>query len=269
MSISIYWIDAGAGSTQLHSVSSTKIASFSGFGMAPVEHHSQGIPSQHRRLHRGLKFKPRTVQLAVWDHQVNAANQDTRHQTLLTALNPDRGAGYLKVVLHDGTERRLKCRVLEGPDFRSEDRPVWGKHQFYIVRFLALDPFWFNPTQQSESDNFDGVTPVDIAVTNNGQMGAYPTIIFATASENPKVELVSTGEYIEFDSYTVPGGENLTVDLWAGTVKLDAGTDKISELKKASTLFDIPRGAQTLRLTAAAGTTSLCTITWYDRFLGV
>ncbi len=270
MAISFVWIDPDSNALPLGNSSMSRVKAFSGLGMAPLAHFLQAIPSQHRSLHRGLRFLPRVLQLGIWDHQASAIAQDARRAALLAALNPDRGEGILKIVLSDGsTTRYLKCYVTEGPDFASEDRPVWGAHQFYIVRFVARDPFLYDPTQNSESDNFNGATPVDIAIINSGHMGAYPTIVFAAAAENPKIELVSTGEYIELDSYTVPGGENLTVDLWAGTAKLDDGTDKMGELKKEATMFYIPRGAQTLRLTAAAGTTSLCTITFYSRFLGI
>ncbi len=262
-----YWIDPDSIEIQLGNTAQTMVADYSGLGYAPLEHFLQGVPSQHRQLCRGLKFRPRTIQLAVWDFRTSISAQDTRHTTLLAALNADRGEGILKIVLNDGTERRIKCFISQGPDFDSEGRRDW--FQAYLLRFLARDPFLYDPSQKSESNNFNGATPVDIAVTNSGHIGAYPVITIATAAENPKIELVSTGEDIEFESYTVPGGENLTVDCWAGTVQLDAGTDKIGELAKASTLFYIPRGAQTLRLTAAAGTTSLCTITWYDRFLGI
>ncbi len=262
-----YFIDIDSVETQLGNTAQTMISEYSGFGYAPLEHFLQGIPSQYRQLHRGMKFRPRTMQLAIWDFRTSIAAQDTRHTALLAALNADKGEGILKVVLEDGTERRIKCFISQGPDFDSQGRRDW--FQAYLLRFLARDPFFYDPTQKSESDNYNGTANVDIAVTNNGHIGAYPVITIATAAENPKVQLVSTGEYIEFDSYTVPGAENLTIDCWEGTVELDAGTNKIGELTKASTLFYIPRGAQILRLTAAPGTTSLVTVTWYSRFLGI
>ena len=269
MAITITWVDPDGGEITLGQVTTSYVKSFSGLGMAPLTHFLQGIPSQHRQLHRGLKFRPRVVQLAITDVAASTIAQDTRHTTLLAALNPDRGEGTLKVVLNDGTDRRLDCYVQEGPDFASADRPGWVQYQMYAVRFVARDPFLYDPSQKSESDSFNGATPVDIAVTNGGHIGAYPTISIAVGAENPKVELVSTGEYIEFESYTVPAGGPLNIDCWAGTVELADGTDKISELKKESTLFHIPRGAQTLKLTAAAGANQLVTVTWYDRFLGL
>ena len=263
-----YFVDSDDVSFQIAFTSSRVLLGHAGMGMADVEHFAQGIPGQHRSLHLGHKFRPRYLTFHFRDIASDRDTMWSHHQDWLGAFNPDKGEGYIRAILSDATERRLDCRFVDGLNFDSDDR-TGPFLQGDIVQVQAMDPFWYDPSQNSESDNFNGATPVDIAVTNSGHIGAYPTIVFATGTENPKVELTSTGEYIEFPSYTVPGGENLNIDLWAGTVKLDDGTSKISELKKESTMFFLPRGSDTLRLTAAAGTTSLCTITFYSRFLGL
>ena len=270
MAWDFYWIDPDSAMTQLGQVSTTKVLNFSGLGMAPLEHFLEGVPSQHRQLHRGLKFRPRIVQLEIVDRQSSAANQDTRQTTLLAALNPDRGEGILKMVLSDGsTTRYLGCRVQDGPDFLSTNRPRAAGDQIYIVRFVARDPFLYDPEQQSASDNFNGAVAVDIACDNSsGHMGTSPVIEIAGEVQNPKIELVSTGEYIWFDAYTVPAAETLTVDCEAGTAKLSDGTSKIAELKKQSTMFYLPRGDQVLRLTCTSGVSQV-TVSWYSRFLGL
>jgi hypothetical protein len=268
MTISFYWLDPDGGSTQLGQVSASKVKEFSGLGMAPVEHFLQSLPSQHRQLHRGLKFRPRVVQLGIWDHQASAAAQDTRHQTLLTALNSDRGEGTLKAVLSDGsTTRYLDCYVQEGPDFSSGDRPLWAGHQFYVVRFVAPDPFLYDPSQQSANGNFNGATPVNIAVTNSGHIGTYPTLIITGAVNTPKVMLVSTGEYIEF-AYNLTAGHHIDIDCQEGTIKLDDSVMAPLTLTKPSTLFAISRGSQILRLTATSGTGAF-SCAFYNRYLGI
>jgi len=269
MSITFTWIDPDAGEVQLGQVSTSRVREFSGLGMAPLQHFLEPIPSQHRQAHRGLKFRPRVVQLALRDIQASATAQDTRHQTLLAALNPDRGEGTLKMVLSDGsTTRYLKCYVQEGPNFDSADRPVWGAAQLYTVRFVARDPMLRTASQETDSGNFNGATPVDIAISNDGHMPTFPVIEITGEVEAPKVELLSTGEYIEFDGYTVPSGNTLSVDHQAGTAELADGTSKLSELKKESTLFYLPRGNDTVRLTCTSGTSQV-TVKFYERFLGI
>ena len=261
-----YFIDADGVETQLGNTAQTMISEYSGLGYASLDHFLQGVPSQHTQLHRGLKFRPRKIQLAIWDFRTSISAQDTRHTALLAALNADKGEGILKVILEDGTERRIKCFISQGPDFDSQGRRDW--FQAYLLRFLARDPFLYDPAQKSESDNYNGTANVDIAVTNGGHIGVYPVITIAGAVEDAKIELISTGEYIEFN-LTLTGGHHLDIDFAAGTVTYDDTTNYIQYLTKASTLFDIPRGAQTLRLTAVAGSAGLCTVTWYDRYLGI
>jgi len=262
-----YWIDPGGNVTQLGQTSSTKVKEWSGLGMAPLEHFVQGLPWEHRRYHRGLKFKPRVVQLAVWDFRATASEQDARQTALLAALNPDRGEGTLKIVLDDGTIRYLDCYVQEGPDFASSDRPRWGGSQFYTVRFVALDPFLYDPDQKSASASFNGSTAVTFTCANGGHIDTYPIITLSGPVTNPKVTLVATGEYIEL-SYDLASGDTITIDCEAGTIYLNGSTDLIDKLTKPSTFFSLPRGSQILKLTASAGTGS-ATVAWYDKFLGL
>jgi len=268
MAITFTWIDPDAGEIVLGKSSVSRVKMFSGLGMAPLQHFLQEVPSQHAQFHRGLKFRPRIVQLGIWDQQASAIAQDARHQTLLTALNADRGEGTLKIVMSDGsTTYYLDCYIQEGPDFASEDRPQWGQQQLYVVRFVARNPFLYNITPVTDNDNFDGANPVDLALTNAGQMGAYPTIIIAGAAEDAKLELISTGEVIEFD-YNLTGGNHIDINCQTGVINYnDAAMDPLT-LTKASVLFKIPTGAQTVRLTATAGT-GLCTVSFLNRYLGI
>jgi len=254
MSWDFYWITPDAEEVRLGQINSSKVVQFSGLGYAPVEHFLQKIPSQNRSLHLGLRFVPRVVQLSLWSHLASASAQDAFHTTLLAALNPDRGSGVLKVVLSDGsTTRYLDCYIQEGPNFDSGDRPLWGAHQFYVVRFVALKPFLRGISPQSGSSNFNGATPVDVAVNNAGHMGTYPVLTITGAANTPRVTLVSTGEYVEL-SYNLLAGHHFDVNCEEGTINYDDVAADPIPLTKASTLFYVPRGSQTLRLTATSGT---------------
>ena len=261
-----YWIDPDDNQIQLGNTAQTFVSEYSGLGYAPLEHFLQSVPSQHRQLHKGLKFRPRVIQLAIWDFRTSNAEQDTRHQTLLAALNADRGEGILKIVLDGGTERRIGCYISQGPDFDSEGRRDW--FQAYLLRFLARDPFLYDPSQQSENSNFNGATSVNITVDNDGHIGTFPTMTITGAVTNPKVLLVSSGEYIEFN-YDLGAGHHIDIDCEEGVINYDDLPMEPLLLTKASTLFSIPRGAgQTVRLTATAGTGAF-SISWYNRFLGI
>lgn len=262
-----YYIDSDDVETQLGQTSETRVASYSGLGYAPLEHFLQGVPSQHRQLHRGLKFRPRVIQFGMWDFRTSTPLQDTRHTTLLAALTADKGEGTLKIILDDGTDRRIKCYVFQGPDFDSEGRRDW--FQSYILRFLCRDPFFFDPTQNSEPKSFTGAVAADIAIENTGHIGAWPYITLNGPLTDPKVQLVTTNEHVELD-YAIGGGDHVDIDCEAGTVLENDTTDLIAlgKLTKTSVLFDLPRGSHTIRLTCASGTTAM-TFKWSSRFLGI
>jgi len=260
-----YWIDPANNELQLGNTPQSFVSSYSGMGYAPLEHFLQGIPSQHRQFYRGMKFRPRTIQLAIWDFRTSNTEQDNRHQTLLEYLNAEKGEGTLKVILDGGTERRIGCYVSQGPDFDSEGRRDW--FQSYIVRFLARDPFFYNPSQQSASDNFNGATPVDVSVDNAGHVDTFPVITITGAVNKPKALLVTTGEYIEFN-YNLTAGHHIDIDCAEGTINYDDVEMSPLTLTKQSTLFSIPTGLQTIRLTATAGAGAF-SVSWYSRFLGI
>ena len=261
-----YFIDGGGTQFTIAFSSSRVLLGLSGAGMADVEHFTQRIPSQHRSLHLGYKFRPRYLTFRIRDIASTRDTMWSHHQDWLGAFNPDKGEGYVKVILSDATERRLDCRYNDGLKFDSDDR----KGPFLqgdIVQVMAVDPFWYNPTPVTATGNFNGATPVDVAVTNGGHIGTYPVLTITGAVNTPRVTLVSTGEYVEL-SYDLTATHHFDADCEEGTILYDDTTNEIDELTKASTLFYIPRGSQTLRLTATSGAGAF-SVTWYTRFLGI
>lgn len=262
-----YFVDSDAVSYQIAFTSSRVLLGLSGAGMADVEHFLQGVPSQQRYLHLGHKFKPRYLTFVIRDIASDRNTMWSHHQDWLSAFNPDKGQGYVRVILSDGTtERRLDCRYNDGLKFSSDDR-IGPFLQGDIVQMVAENPFWYNPTQQSASGNFNGATPVDIAVNNAGHIGTYPVLTITGAVNTPRVTLVSTGEYVEL-SYNLTATHHFDVDCEEGTVLYDDATNEIDELTKESTLFYIPRGNQTLGLSATSGAGAF-SCSFFNRFLGL
>ena len=97
-----YWIDADGNSTQLGQLSTTKVKSYSGLGFASLDYWLQPLAFEHQQAWLGFQYRPRLVQLGIWDVQASATAAETRRQTLYTALNADLGEGILKIVLDNG-----------------------------------------------------------------------------------------------------------------------------------------------------------------------
>jgi len=270
MGLSFYWIDAGDNEEQLGDTANRVVSRHSGLGMAPIERFLQAIPFEHQQKHLGMRFRPRIVQLLINDKRSTVAAQQTVADTLLARLNPDVGEGKLKIILGDGTERCLDCMVVAGPELSQENRLGTGALRSYLVRFEAENPFLYDPTQKTESDNFDGVTPVDISCSNAGNMGAFPVITIAGPVTNPLIALTGTGEFIDLD-YEIGEGSTVTIDCAPDkkTCKLQDGTNLAGYVSKTSAYFDLERGTNTVQISADAGGSGLCTVKWYSQFTGI
>lgn len=265
-----FWIDSDDNEEQLGDTANRVVSRYSGLGMAPIERFLQAIPFEHQQKHLGMRFRSRIVQLLINDRRTTAAAQQAVADTLQDRLNPDKGEGKLKILLDDGTERRLDCMVIAGPELSQENRLGTGALRSYLVRFEVENPFLYEPTQKTESDNFDGATPADIPCSNAGNMGAFPVITIAGPVTHPLIALVETGEFIDLD-YTIGEGSTVTIDCAPDkkTSKLQDGTNLAGYVSKTSAYFDLERGTNTVQISADAGSSGLCTVKWYSQFTGL
>lgn len=270
MGLSFYWIDIDDNEEQLGDTANRVVSRYSGLGAAPLERFLQAIPFEHQQIHLGMRFRPRIVQLLINDKRSTVAAQQAVADTLLARLNPDKGEGKLKIILDDGTERQLDCMVIAGPDLSQENRLGTGALRSYLVRFQAANPFLYDPSQKTESDNFNGVTPVDISCNNAGNMGAFPVITIAGPVTHPLITLSETGEFIDLD-YTIAEGDTVTIrcDPELKSCKLGDDTNLAGYVSKTSAYFDLERGSNTVQISASAGNTGLCTVKWYNRWTGI
>lgn len=265
MSEEYYFIDGDGNTFQVSPTNERELLFSSGLGMPKPAHFTQGIPNRHDRRYLGYRYQPRVINLLVLDMAADRDEMWEHHQEWLDAFNLGKGVGQLKVILSDGSERRLWCYFNDALDLDAADRPQrsWQK---VVLQVIAFDPLWFDPVQESESGNFGATPPEEITLNNVGHIESYPVITIAGAVNNPKLTLVTTDEFIQFN-YNLTAG-HLDIDCGEGTVKLDDALMDPLKLTKASTLFYIPLGAQHVKLTATSGT-GLVTVKWYSRFLGI
>lgn len=270
MGLSFYWIDADDNEEQLGDTANRVVSRHSGLGMAPIDRFLQAIPFEHQQKHVGMRFRPRIVQLLINDKRSTVAAQQSAADTLMARLNPDLGEGKLKILLDDGTERRLDCMVIAGPELSQENRLGSGALRSYLVRFQAANPFLYDPTQKTESDNFNGATPVDISCNNAGNMGSFLVITIAGLVTHALIALSETGEFIDLD-YEIGEGDTVTIDCAPDqkTCKLQDGTNLAGYVSKTSAYFDLERGTNTVQISADAGSSGLCTARWYNRYTGI
>lgn len=263
-----YWID-GDNNTLYLSPDTTNnryLLEVSGLGLPGVERFVSKRPYDHGAKKHGWRYTQRHIDLVVAIRASTRSGLWTALGDWASAFNSERGTGTLKMVLQDGTERRIDCDVGDAIPLGSDDRPS-GRVQIVAIPLVADDPFLYDPSQKSASDNFDGGNDVDIACTNGGDVKTWPTIEIVGEVEDPVIELVGTGETLTFD-YTVASGTTATVDCDAGTIELGDGTNLMDKIAKTDEFFQLFSGNNTVRISATSGT-SLCRVKWYDKFVAL
>jgi len=263
--IQYYWIDGDSNEFYLSPDTTNEryLVEVAGLGLPPVERLTIRRPYRHGQLRRGASYLGRTIDLVLAFRSDSPTALWTDMADWASAFNLERGVGTLKMVLQDGTERRIDCEVADAIALGSEQRPN-SRTQIVAVPLVADDPMLYNPSQQTASDDFDGSNNVDITCTNNGDVKTWPVIEIDGEVVNPVITLVGTSETLTF-SYTIAAGTTVTIDCGAGTITLGDGTNLMDKIAKTDEFFQLLTGANTVRITADSGT-SECAVKWYERF---
>lgn len=267
--IQYYWIDGDGNELYLSpdTTNSRYLLEVNGLGLPGVERFATKRPYDHGATKQGWRYTQRFIDLVVAFRSSTRSGLWTDMADWASAFNSERGTGTLKMVLQDGTDRRIDCDVSAAIPLGSDDRPS-GRVQIVAIPLVADDPFLYDPTQQTASDNFDGANNVDITCTVSGDVEVWPTIEIAGEVVNPTIELVGTGETLTFSSYTVSSGTTMTIDCDEGTITLDDGTNLVGEIAKTDEFFKLLTGSNTVRISADSGT-SACTVKWYDKYVAL
>lgn len=238
------------------------VMSFSGFGSAPIQYITQRGPNQDGETVRDFNLTPRVVQLlerhqfrdrgAWWDGRAAILN-DLRPNRQLTATAVARGV--LRIVTANGDVRDLNVFIQDGPRFEARNVDAWDEWAFEeVLRFIAHDPLWFNPTRVDLTLAFslasDLVFPItfpiqfgsgDIDVSVNldyvGTWASLPVIVIVGPIEDLIIDNVTTGETLRLLQNIGPA-RTVTIDLSFGqkTIIDDLGNNLLGSLSTDSDL---------------------------------
>lgn len=273
-----------------------------GLGMPPITYLTERGPLQHGVTPTGYRLEPRLVQAL---HRKNGNNRSEfweNRATILNALRPNRQAanafttGVLRKILQNGETRDLNVLIERGPEFGMRDPKMWDEWGFTeILRFLAFDPVFFDPTDKSLTFSLAGLVNLVFPITFPITFGAavindtqlinylgtwleYPVIEVDGPMEGPAIYNDTTDEYIQV-SYNVASGDTLVIDLadrrktvtnnagddLQGTVEGDLGSWHLAPDPEAA------GGVNTIRVTGseAAPSTTRVRLTYHDRYIGL
>lgn len=284
------------------------LLSFTGFGMPGIDYITQRGPFQHGHSIYDYRLEPRVVQLQLRENGCSRADYWDNRANILNLLRPNRqvsltefGLGTLRIHQANGDDRALDVFIEEGPKFAARQLGRWDEFAMTeTLRFIAPDPTFYDPTQESESwapeaadhlvlpftfDDEDMAFSWEDAessftVTYPGTWLTYPRIVITGPLDDFVVDNLTTDEKLDLTGYNIADGETVTIDLTFGykTITSSVGGNIIGELTSDSDLatFHIspapmaPGGVNNISFSGDNdGVNTSVTMTYYTRYIGI
>ena len=279
------------------------VQSFEGYGMSPIKYVEQQGALQHGTTIYDYKLQRRIIQWTIRQNGCSRWDYWEKRALSLDMLRPNRhtlnnfGPGKLRKFLPDGTMRDLDVHLERGPMFASPTA-YWDEWGFTeILRFIAPDPTFYDPTVLDVSASL-AVAPLElefpitfpiefgdslISDTSNvnylGTWLTYPTIVITGPVSGFQITNTATGEVITL-SHEIPAGDTVTISLQYGdkSVENSAGTNLIGSILPDSDLatFHIapePEAAGGVNpiniIGAGAGGATQIDVTYKTRYIGI
>lgn len=193
---------------------------------------------------------------------------------IIEMCNPLNGTIVMKVNLNSGSSYNRDVNFVNTPIFPNgfENRnEAWQKVQ---LTFEANNPFWYEDIEILE--DFQNVEPLfefpfDMAATtdeitfgnvipenvvnNTGQVEAPVIIKVYGACTNPRIDNLTTHEFIAFKNLTMTANSELTINTAFGQKSIDLdGENVFNKLDFDSTFFNLDKGINDISFSAATGT---------------
>jgi len=111
--IQYYWIDGDSNTLYLSpdTTNNRYLLEVSGLGLPGVERFVSKRPYDHGATKQGWRYTQRYIDLVIAFRSSSRSGLWTDMGDWASAFNAERGTGTLKIVLPDGTERRIDCDV--------------------------------------------------------------------------------------------------------------------------------------------------------------
>jgi hypothetical protein len=200
---------------------------------------------------------------------------EARRREITDICNPLNGSINMKVTLNSGSVFNRDITFTSAPVFPTglENRnPIWQKVQLLyeannpfwyaedqlIETFQAVEPRFSFPFTMSEPDpvEFGLFLPANVAI-NEGQAAAPVIIRIIGACVNPRIDNLSTGEYIKFKNLTMTADQVLEIDTTFGQKKvLLDGQNAFNKLDFSSTFFNLKIGENKIEFSDETGSTT-------------
>lgn len=212
----------------------------------------------------------------------------------------------LRRIRGDGSKRDIKVVIEQGPVFQPRARDVWDEWAIdEVIRFIAHDPTYYDPALKTHvfeaSAGLQGFPydfPIDLSscfifpitfpvifgcafditrdIVYPGTWLSYPTFVITGPSNYTKIINETTGESLIF-TRPILQGQVIVIELAYGAKRVyDLAYPDVSLIGYLTTDSDLaswhlePRVTNAIRINAgAAGQSTVVTMTYYERYIGV
>lgn len=270
MAEELYYIDSQANTRTLHSGNYylKKQRGVWEIGSDPV---IEKTPQLDQDIYQASRWKPRKFGFLLGVTGASYSAIQTNWRTLCSWLEGDMGIkaqGEIKRVISNANTRHIKC-------IPTKTQIMIDSVAYFEawLWFLAADPFWYNPSQQTASGNYNDAAAVNISCANAGSVEAWPVITITGVVDTPKVQN-SDGEYTEIDLDQTHANDVVVIDCRPGyktithTPNGGAATNYLGYRSSSSKFFALPTGTNNVTISATTGNAT-CQVAWYNRYGGL
>ena len=279
----IIWIDAAGVQTGLNdhdAAWSTRMRD--GFWSPPFQVNSSDYPQQPGSVFNFVKTGERVVNLSVEVRAPDHMALTGLYRNLAYRLNPERGAGRLRMSMNGSKyQRELICR--SGGLTKVSERETSAS---LILTFLANDPYWYDVDQSSASfmlnqaAAFFPIFPIVLVnsssfatanIDNTGDVETWPVWTINGPASN-LIITHSDGKKIDLTGVSLTSAEWLVIDTAAKTINKESPYSSVSVLEYLSldsSLFSFSPGTNnlTIQLSDSVYGATMVTASYYLRWL--
>ena len=258
------YIDADGGVTELNDFIHTwDVSGQKNFYNLPFALNAFESPLTPGESVTSVKTKAREVDYPMLITAANPKEFIEKMRSLAAALNPDKGAGVLRVSHATTYARELRCRYVRGLEGNGNGKGWSPQTGLVVLTFRASDPFFYPVTWKTQTFtlsapvNFFPFFPLRLTqdsifssttVTNEGDSIAYPVWTITGPCTSARLKNMTTGEEIEV-TLTVSGGVTMEIDTRPGIKSVtSSGANYFYALSSTSVLWGLQRGANELQL---------------------
>lgn len=265
--------------------------------MPPVTFQSDKLPAQDGETVRHVRFEARTIKITGYLQAACVSSDplaDVYAQlvSLITAMNPKRGAGKLRVVNAAGQTREITCYYSSGLELPEKFGSTVTKRVHKLtLTLMAFDPYWSSTSttllsfMATPAVNFFPFFPLRLTSSqiivsqfvSSGTVESWPVWKIYGPGSGILLTNLDTGERINLSAnggLTIVSGDYITIDTRPGIKTITRASDGANlwpYMTPDSSLWPLPAGGAYVELQMAGTTagTSVLELTYVTRYLTV